>query len=339
MLRAMKAAVRYEYGGPEQVRVEEIEAPVAGEGQVLVRVHAASVNRADLDYIAPRPQFIRLFVGLRRPTNPRLGTDVAGTVEAVGPGVTRFKPGDRVFGDLLSFNMGSFAELVVAKEKAFLPIPDGIDFDTAATLPHAAVLAIQGLRTRSGATVKPGDKVLVDGASGNVGPFAVQLAKWMGGEVTGVCRTEKVDFVRSLGADHVLDYRAVDFTKERARYDWIVASDSHHPMRAVRRALRPGGQYATLGGGSRDIIGDMVLGPLASLGSSKKSHLMLWWKPFHEPDVATLTGLVREGTLKPAIDRVYPLDETREALTRVHEGRALGKVLIRVIPAEAAAVA
>ena len=333
----MKAAIRTRYGGPEQVRIEDIEKPEPGEGQVLVRVHAASVNRADLDYIAPRPQFIRAFVGVRGPRNPRLGTDVAGTVEAVGPDVTRFTPGDRVFGDLLPFGMGSFAEFVVAKEKAFLPIPEGIDFDTAATLPHAAVLALQGLRTRAGDTVKPGDRVLVDGASGNVGPFAVQLAKHMGAEVTGVCRTEKVDFVRSLGADRVLDYRAVDFTKSPERYDWIVASDSHHPILSVRRALWPGGHYATLGGGTLDILEAMTIGPIANRAGSRKAGLMLWWKPFHEPDVKTLTDLVLAGTLKPAIHRVYPLDEVREALTRVHEGRANGKVLIRVVPAEAAA--
>src|SRR5215212_9120305 len=170
----MKAAIRTRYGGPGQVRVEEIDTPVPGEARILVRVHAASVNRADLDYIEPRPQFIRAFVGPLRPSNPRLGTDVAGTVEAVGPGVTRFQPGDRVFGDLLPFRMGSFAEVVIAKEKAILDIAAGIDFDTAATLPHAGVLAIQGLRRRDGDTVKPGDRVLVDGSSGNVGPFAVQ---------------------------------------------------------------------------------------------------------------------------------------------------------------------
>jgi NADPH:quinone reductase-like Zn-dependent oxidoreductase len=330
----MKAAVRYRYGGPEQVRVEELETPVAGEGQVLVRVHTASVNRADLDYIGPRPQFIRAFVGIRRPRNPRLGTDVAGIVEAVGPGVTRFKPGDRVFGDLLPFEMGSFAELVVAKEKAFLPIPDGIDFDTASTLPHAAVLAIQGLRTRQGRTVQRGDRVLVDGASGNVGPFAVQIAKWKGAEVTGVCRTEKVEFVRSLGADHVLDYRTTDFTTQPERYDWIIASDSHHSIRSVRRALRPGGQYATLGGGTKDILEAMVVGKLSSIRSNKWAGIMLWWKPFHEPDVRTLTELVLAGILKPAIDTAFPLHETREALERVHNGESQGKVLIRVLPGQ-----
>src|SRR3954471_19132880 len=259
----MRAAIRDRYGNLDRVRIEDIDIPEPGD-EVLVRVHTASVNRADIDYIQPRPQFIRAFVGIRRPKNRRLGTDVAGTVEAVGPGADRVRAGGRGFGALLPFRMGSFAEYVVAKEKAFLPIPDGIDFDTAATLPHASVLALQGLRRRDGRTIRPGDTVLVDGASGNVGPFAVQLAKSMGAQVTGVCRTEKVHFVRSLGADHVLDYRAVDFTRQPERYDWIIASDSHHSVLAVRRALRPGGQYATLGGGALDILQAMIVGTIVS---------------------------------------------------------------------------
>jgi NADPH:quinone reductase-like Zn-dependent oxidoreductase len=320
----MKAAIRTRYGSIDHVRVVELERPVPAEGEVLVRVHTASVNRADLDYIAPRPQFIRLFVGMRRPKSMRLGTDVAGTVEAVGPGVSRFQPGDRVFGDLLPYGMGSFAEFVVAKEKAFLTIPDGIDFETSATLPHASVLALQGLRRRDGRTVRAGDKVLVDGASGNVGPFAVQLAKSMGAEVTGVCRTEKVDFVRSLGADHVLDYRQPE------RYDWIIASDSHHSVLAVRRALKPGGQYATLGGGALEILQAIIVGSLASRAGTRWTGLMLWWKPFHAPDVQTITELVLAGTVRPAIDRTFSLDEVPEALRWVDDGQPKGKVLIRV---------
>ena len=326
----MKAAIRTRYGSVDHVQVVELERPVPGEGEVLVRVQMASVNRADLDYIAPRPGFIRAFVGIRRPRNPRLGTDVAGTVEAVGSGVTRFQLGDRVFGDLLPFEMGSFAEFVVAKDKAFLPIPEGIDFETAATLPHASVLALQGLRRRDGRTVRPGDKVLVDGASGNVGPFAVQLAKAMGAEVTGVCRTEKVDFVRSLGADHVLDYRTVDFTRQPERYDWIIASDSHHPVLAVRRVLRPGGQYATLGGGALDILQAMIVGAIVNRAGNRWAGMMLWWKPFDAADVQAITEHVLSGALRPAIDRTFSLDEVQEALRWVDEGHPKGKVLIRV---------
>ena len=327
----MRAAVRDRYGGAEVVRVEEIDAPVPRKGQILVRVHAASVNRADLDQIHPRPSFLRLFLGLRRPRNRRLGTDVAGTVEAVGPNVTRFRRGDRVFADLFSFGQGSFAELVSASETAFLPIPDGISFETAAALPHSAILALQGLRDRSGRSVRKGAKVLIGGASGNVGPFAVQIAKWMGAEVTGVCRTEKVDFVRSLGADHVIDYTKTDFTATGERYDWILDADSHQSILRSRRALRPGGRYVTLGGGSLDLLQGVIVGPLSTLlGGGRRAGLMLWWKPFHAADVATLTDLVLSGHLAPAIDRRYPLTETAEALRWVDEGRAKGKVVIVV---------
>jgi NADPH:quinone reductase-like Zn-dependent oxidoreductase len=228
----VRAVLRHRYGGPEVVVVEDIPAPVAGPGEVLVRVRAASVNRVDLDQLAPRPGILRPFIGVRRPRNPRLGTDVAGIIEAVGPGVTRFTPGNRVFGDLFPFGHGSFAELVAAPERAFLPIPDGIDDLTAAALPHSAILALQGLRTRSGVTPRPGDRVLVDGASGNTGPFAVQLARWLGAEVTGVASGGKLEFVRSLGADHVLDYRTTDITRAGERYDWILAADSHHSIAA-----------------------------------------------------------------------------------------------------------
>ena len=183
-----------------------------------------------------------------------MGIDVAGEVESVGASVTRFRPGDRVFADVFSFGQGAFAEYVCAKEKAFLPMPAGLSFEDAATLPHSAILALQGLRRRNGRTVQPGDKVLIDGASGNVGPFAVQIAKSYGAEVTGVCSTAKVDFVRSLGADHVLDYTAVDYTKAAERYDWILDTDSHHSIRKVRRALRPNGMYVTLGGTAWPII-------------------------------------------------------------------------------------
>jgi NADPH:quinone reductase-like Zn-dependent oxidoreductase len=334
----VRAAVRYRYGSTADVRVEDIETPVPREGQVLVRVHAASINRADLDYIQPRPQFIRAFVGIRKPRNRRLGTDVAGTVEAVGDGVARFRPGDRVFGDLLPFGQGSFADFVAVPEKGLLPVPEGIDLDTAACLPHAAVLALQGLRTRDGRTVRPGDRVLVDGASGNVGPFAVQLAKHLGAEVTGSASAGKLEFVRSLGADHVFDYRAVDFTKAPERYDWIVAADSHHSILSARRALRPGGQYATLGGGTLDIAEALVVGPVASRAGSRWTGLMLWWKPFNEPDVKSITDLVLEGRLKPAIDSTYPLEGVVDALRRVGEGRASGKVLIRVAPDDVAAM-
>src|SRR5262245_7785059 len=223
----MKAAFRDRYGTPDVVELRDVDVPAAVDDRVVVRVQAASVNRADLDGIQPRPEFVRLMIGIRAPRNPAVGIDVAGVVEAVGPGVTRFRPGDRVFADLFPFDAGAFAEYTSAPERAFQPIPDGMPFEVAATLPHSGILAIQGLRLRNGRTVRPCDKVLISGASGNVGPFAVQIARHLGAEVTGVCRTEKLDFVRSLGADHVIDYTTTDYTRTGERYDWILDTDSH----------------------------------------------------------------------------------------------------------------
>ncbi len=326
----MKAALRDRYGGPEVVRIEEVDAPIPSDGEILVRVQVASVNRADLDGIEPRPSFTRLFLGLRAPRNHRIGIDVAGVVEAVGGGVTSFRPGDRVFADLYPAGAGAFAELVCAPEGRFIEIPDALSFEQAATLPHSAVLAIQGLRHRRGRAVKAGDRVLIVGASGNVGPFAVQIAKARGAEVTGVCQTGKMDFVRSLGADHVIDYTKVDITRIGVRYDWVLDTDSHHSILAMRRCLRPDGVYVTLGGTTWPLLGALVLGPLIGLASRRSMGLMLWWHPFDPTDVAAVTQLVADGAVRPAIDRRYPLEEVVDALRWVHEGRAKGKVLVTV---------
>jgi NADPH:quinone reductase-like Zn-dependent oxidoreductase len=327
----MKAARQYRYGSPDVVVLEDVGVPVPSDGQVLVRVRAASVNRADLDALKPRPGFIRPFMGFRAPRNPNVGVDAAGVVESVGSGVTRLKPGDEVFGDLFVGGQGgAFAEYVCAPERAFQPMPAGMTFEEAATLPHSAVLALQGLRLRKGRTIKPGDKVLIDGASGNVGPFAVQIAKSMGAEVTGVCSTSKVDMVRSLGADHVIDYKKTDYTKSGERYDWIVDTDSHHSIFQVRRALKPGGAYVTLGGETGQILGGLVVGPLMSLFSDKWTGLMLWWKPMNPADIETLKELIAAGKLKPIIDRSYPLSRIVEALQLVEDRGAMGKVVISI---------
>jgi NADPH:quinone reductase-like Zn-dependent oxidoreductase len=324
----MKAAVQDRYGALDVVRLTDVERPVPSDDQVLVRVRAASVNRADLDGLGPRPSFARLFMGLRAPRNHRMGIDVAGVIESVGPTVTRFKPGDAVFADLFAFGQGAFAEYACAPERAFLSNPTGLSFEDAATLPHSAVLAVQGLRLRNDRSPKPGDKVLIDGASGNVGPFAVQIAKSMGAEVTGVCSTAKVDMVRSLGADHVIDYTKVDYTSTGERYDWIVDTDSHHSILRVRRALRPQGVYVTLGGTSLPILAGMLVGPLMSVFSDRWTGLMLWWKPFKAEDVATLKDLIAAGKVKPVIDRRFPLSEVVDALRWVDDGHAKGKVVI-----------
>lgn len=324
----MKAAVRYRYGSPDVVEIRDIEKPAPGPGRVLVRVVAASVNRGDLDGIIGRPRFVRLFTGWRRPRDPRLGIDMAGVVEAVGEGVTRFKPGDQVFGDGFRFGTTAFAEYVAPRETVIETIPQGMPFEEAATLPHGAILALQALRHRNGRTFGPGAKVLIDGASGSVGPFAVQIAKSMGAEVTGVCRSEKAEFVSSLGADHVIDYTKADYTKAKERYDWIVDTDSHHSLFRARRALATNGTYVTLGGWDAAILAGMLLGPLISRFSDRWSGLMLWWKPFHQPDVETLKGLLATGKVKPAIDRRFPFDEIVEALRYVDAGHARGKVVV-----------
>jgi NADPH:quinone reductase-like Zn-dependent oxidoreductase len=324
----LKAAVRDRYGSVDVVEVREIERPSPSGDDVLVRVEAASVNRADLDGLTPKPSIVRLFLGIRAPRNPRLGCDVAGVVEAVGPDATRFRPGDRVFSDLYSFGGGAFAEAVCAPERAFAPIPDAMSLETAATLPHSAILALQGLRLRSGRSVGPGDRVLIVGASGNVGPFAVQIAKSLGAEVTGVSSTEKLDFVRSLGADHVVDYTTTDYVTTGERYDWILDVEARHPLLRSRRALRPKGVYVTLGGTNATLLDAMLVGTVVSLATDKSTGLMLWWRPFAAADVATVIALVAAGKVNPRIDRRFPLDEIVEALRYVDEGRAQGKVIV-----------
>jgi NADPH:quinone reductase-like Zn-dependent oxidoreductase len=323
----MKAAQRDRYGPSEVVEVRDVERPAPADGQVLVRVKAASVNRADLDGLKPRPGFMRVFMGIRAPRSHGVGVDAAGIVEEVGGGVTRLKPGDAVMGDMFIGGQGSFAEYVRAPERAFQPIPAGMSFEEASTLPHSAILALQGLRRRD-RTIGPGDAVLIDGASGSVGPFAVQIAKAMGAEVTGVASTAKLDLVRSLGADHVIDYTKVDYTRGSERYDWILDTDTHHFVARARRALKPNGVYVTLGGETGDLIGGMVAGPLLSRFSDRWSGLMLWWKPMHPPDVDRVKELIAAGQLRPVIERTYPLSRVVEALRHVEDGRARGKVVI-----------
>ncbi len=261
-----------------------------------------------------------------RPRVARLGVDVAGRVEAIGPKVTSFQPGDEVYGDLSAYGLGGFAEYVCARARAFAPKPPTLTMDEAAAIPQAAILALQGLRR--GESIRPGDKVLINGASGNVGPFAVQIAKAVGAEVTGVCRAEKMDFVRSLGADHVIDYGVADVTRGREHYDWILDVVGRKSIFAWRRALRPGGVYVSLGGATAPMLQALALGLLISRFGSRKVGLMWWWKPFRREDVALLEQLIADGKIAPIIDRRYPLDEVPEALAYLDAGLARGKVVI-----------
>ena len=326
----MKAAWRDRYGSPDVVSVREIDKPTPAEGEVLVKVKAASVNRADLDGLYPTWQFIRLFLGVRRPRDKykRLGVDVAGTVEATGAGATRFKPGDDVFSDISNVNAsGSFAEYVAVKESAWEPMPAGLSYEEAATLPHAALLAINGYKPRRGRTVAATDRVMIVGASGNVGPFAVQIAKSVGAHVTGVASGEKLDFVRALGADEAIDYTTTDYTRPAERYDWIIDVTAHQSVFGWGRALKLGGVYLTFGGPLRIMLIDAFLGPILSRFAGKKMGMAsaLAFKP---EDRARLMELLAAGVLKPVIDRRFPLDEAADALRYVDDGHARGKVLV-----------
>jgi NADPH:quinone reductase-like Zn-dependent oxidoreductase len=311
------------------LELHDLAPPVPGDGEVLVRVKAASVNRADLDALYARWAFLRLFLGVRAPRNRRLGIDAAGVVESVGTGVTRFQPGCRVFADLYPYTQDAFSESVVAPERAWATIPDDLTFEQASTLPHSAILALQALRLRDGRTVEAGQSVLIVGASGSVGPFAVQIAKSRGAHVTGVASGRKLEWVRSLGADEVIDYATVDYTRPARRYDWIVDVNAHHSVLRWREAVRRGGVYVALGGDSAAWFATAIIqGPPLTLARSGHMGLMLWWKPFDLADVETIKGMLAGGTIRPVIDRTFPLGEIVEALRYVDDGHALGKVVV-----------
>ena len=324
----MKAFVRDRYGSPEVLELADIPTPTPGDDDVLVRVRAASVNRADLDYLTGTPLLTRMGTGLRSPRNRGLGLDAAGVVEAVGRNVTRFQPGDEVMGDLTAFGYGAFAEYACAPEKAWMPRPAGVSLEVAATIPQSAILALQGLR--GGRAIRPGTAVLVNGASGNVGPFAVQLAKAFGAEVTGICSTSKMDFVRSLGADHVIDYTREDYTRSGPRYAWILDVMARGSVLRVKRALKRGGTYVMVGGTTGAILQALLLGPLISLAGSRKMGLLLWWTPFAQDDIARLTELLEAGAIAPVIDRRYTLAEVPDALRYLDAGLAQGKLVITI---------
>jgi NADPH:quinone reductase-like Zn-dependent oxidoreductase len=327
----MRVAWHERWGGPEVVEIREVPKPVPTGDQVLVKVAASSVNRADLDWLLPKFGWLfRLFFGLSRPRRRTLGLDVAGTVEALGPNATRFAVGDRVFADLFSHGMAAFAEDVCAPERVFQVVPDVLSLEDAATLPHSALLALMSLKPTFGQTLRPGQRVLVVGASGNVGPFAVQIAKSRGMRVAGVCRTEKMDFVRSLGADDVIDYTTTDYTRS-GPYDRIIDVDARRSIFAFRKTLAPGGVYMTMGGNGK-FIGSLVVHLLVGWAIDRGRHmgLMPGWRPFHPDDVALLRELIAAGAIDPPIDRRYPLAEVADALAYVHEGRNKGKVVIIV---------
>jgi NADPH:quinone reductase-like Zn-dependent oxidoreductase len=327
----MRAFVRSGYGPPDILELREVPTPSPGAGEVLVRIQAASVNRADIDYLTGTPFITRMGTGVWRPRHQGVGLDAAGVVEAVGADVSRFAPGERVFANLTNYGHGAFAEYACTAERAWEPIPAGASFELAATLPEAAIIAYQGLR--GGRTIRPGDQVLINGASGNVGPFAVQLAKHFGAEVTGVCSTPKVEFVRSLGADHVIDYTTEDYRRNGPLYDYILDVWAQRSFLAPRNALRPGGRYVMVGGSMSAIFEGLLLGPLLSAGRDRTLGLCLWWKPFDPTDIAELSRLLEIGAIRPVIDRRYPFEEVPDALRDLQSGRPAGKLVIEITTA------
>ena len=322
----MKAIVRRQYGSPDVLTLEEVDMPVVKDQDVLVRVRAASLNADDLEYIYGKSPFTRIATGLRKPRIRGLGVDVAGQVEAVGKNVTRFKEGDEVFGNMTQYGLGAYAEYVCAPARAFALKPSTLTFEEAATVPQSAVLALQGLRGKR--QIKPGNRVLINGAGGNVGPFAVQIAKHFGAEVTGVDSSEKLDTVRSVGADHVIDYTRDDPIQNGQRYDLILDVVARRSMLQWRRALRPGGLYVMLGASTALLVQGTFLGPLISITGTKKMAVMWWWKPFKQEDVVFLTELIEAGSIAPVIDRRYSLGEVPAALRYLEEGHARGKIVI-----------
>lgn len=320
----MKAIVCTRYGSPDVLQLKEVEKPIPKEGEVLVKVHATSINAGDLENL--RGDWFARFGGPRRPQYKILGTDVAGRIEAVGRNVDKFHPGDEVWGDLsFPHGFGSFAEYVSVSEDALAFKPASMTFEQAATFPHSAIVSLQSLRDSG--QIKSGQKVLVNGAGGGMGTFAVQIAKHFGAEVTGVDSANKFNMLRSIGADHVLDYTQEDFTKTGQQYDLILDVVAHRSVFDYQRALNPEGIFIIVGGSLGTFLQVVLLGTLISKTGTKKLRINTW-EPNKKEDLALLTELFEAGKVVPVIDRRYPLSDVPEALRYLDGGHALGKVII-----------
>ena len=319
----MKAIVCTKYGSPDVLEFKEVEKPTPKDNEVLVKIHAASVNSSDVEIMRGRyqPPFSR------KPRYEILGSDIAGQIEAVGSNIEQFQPGNEIFGDLFGCGLGAFAEYVCVPEKVLTLKPASMTFEEAATLPQAAIVALQGLRKKR--QIQPGQKVLINGAGGGMGTFAVQIAKLFGAEVTGVDSAEKLDMLRSIGADHVIDYTQEDFSKSGQRYDLILDVAAHHSIFDYKRALNSKGILAVVGGSKGTLLQAVFLGPLISIFGSKKMGILAW-KPNKKEDLAFLIELLEAGKIVPVIDRRYPLSEVAEALRYLEEGHAQGKLVINI---------
>jgi NADPH:quinone reductase-like Zn-dependent oxidoreductase len=322
----VKAIVYTEYGPPDVLQLQEVEKPTPKEDKVLVKVHASSVNYANLAAVGGKPFVSRLWSGLLEPKDKIPGGDIAGRVEAVGRNVKQFQPGDEVFGDLADCGFGAFAEYVSVAENTLAMKPANMTFEEAAAVPQAGIVALQGLRDKG--QIQSGQKVLIVGASGGNGTFAVQIAKSFGAEVTGVCSTRNVDMVRSIGADHVIDYTREDFTQNRQRYDLILAVAGYRSIFDYKRALSPKGIYVSAGGSMAQVFQGMLLGSLISMTGSKK--LTYLYARQNQQDLVFLKELIEAGKVKSVIDRRYTLSEVPKALRYYGEGHSQGKVVITV---------
>jgi NADPH:quinone reductase-like Zn-dependent oxidoreductase len=322
----MKAIVYRCYGSPDVLELEDVEKPVPADNEVLVKVHAASVNPLDWHYMRGSPYIMRLGTGLGAPNDARLGVDFAGTVEAVGGNVKKFKPGDEVFGGA----SGAFAEYVTAREdRALVLKPANMTFEQAASVPIAAITALQALRDKG--KIKSGQKVLINGASGGVGTFAVQIAKSFGAEVTGVCSTRNVEMVRSIGADHVVDYTREDYTKSGQRYDLIVDMVGNHSLLANRQALNPNGIFVIIGGPKGNWLSPLM-GPIKAMILSPfvGQEFVMMIAKMRKDDLDILGDLMQAGKVTPVIDRRFRLSEVPAAIRYSEEGHARGKIVINV---------
>ena len=323
----MKAIICTEYGPPDVLQLKEVEKPTPKDNEVLVKVHSVSVNNPDWGFVRGKPFMARLWCGFLKPKFKILGSDIAGRVEAVGRSVKQFQPGDEVFGDISLYGFGGFAEYVSVPENALAHKPTNISFEEAAAVPQAAVVALQGLRYAG--QIRPGQKVLIYGASGGIGTFAVQIAKSFGAEVTGVCSTRNLDMVRSIGADQVIDYTQEDFTKSGKHYDRILAVLGYRPLLGYKRALSPRGVYCATGGSLAQVFQAMLLGPLISMIGTKKMG-SIGVARINQKDLVFIKELIEAGKVKPVIDRRYKLSEVAEALRYYGERHARGKVVITI---------
>jgi NADPH:quinone reductase-like Zn-dependent oxidoreductase len=321
----MKAIVYTKYGPAEVLQLQEVAKPAPSDNQVLVNVQAASVNALDWRRFASQSVMGRFMDGvLLKVINRVLGADIAGRVESVGAAVKQFQQGDEVFG-VAAGSMGGFAEYACAAENNLALKPANLSFEQAAAVPVAALTALQGLRDKG--QIQPGQKVLINGASGGVGMFAVQIAKSFGAEVTAACSTRNLDMVRQMGADHVIDYTQEDFTKNGQRYDLIIAVNGYHPIQAYRRALSPGGIYLAVGGSIAQVLQGMLVGPLLSRMGTKQMGFMGIAK-INQKDLVAMKALLEAGKVVPVIDKCYPLSETAKAISYLVEEHAQGKVVI-----------